>query len=228
MENFIKFKLVGGKCKRKSDIVSHIFQCQPNRVFQSQDLNRPAFKKINRKREVEEILHSSFKSTCKENFDPAKKTRETNSLIDGVCISTLQSNPVLDYSFKKNDVGDYTNNIDSCCTTISQNITLPKNVEDVSLNSKESVNFQIPENDRPKAFGEGSYIIQQLEHELNMVSRGVQVNLKDKKPHFRSKAILCKPLVKNRCQYIGTLLPPNVFIAPAHYFLFFKSFISCN
>ena len=33
---------------------------------------------------------------------------------------------------------------------------------------------------------------------------------------------------KNRCQYIGTLLPPNVFIDPAHYFLFFKSFISCN
>lgn len=78
MENYVRFKLFGGCQILKSGILPHKFACQPKRPLTSVDLNREAFKKLNQKRLVQEILHED-------------KTKNQLSLIkENTCPSTIQ------------------------------------------------------------------------------------------------------------------------------------------
>lgn len=56
MDNYIKYCIMGAPTKLKRDVLPHIFNCQPDRPRTSADLSRPAFLKLNRKRNIDEIL----------------------------------------------------------------------------------------------------------------------------------------------------------------------------
>lgn len=55
----------GSSNKIKKSVIPHIFDCQPYRIKTSNTLSRPAYNKLNRKREIAEILSDT--ETQKEN-----------------------------------------------------------------------------------------------------------------------------------------------------------------
>lgn len=57
MENFMKFKMVGGNMKIKRNVVPHIFDCQMDRKRASMHADRPAAVKRSKRRIIEEAIH---------------------------------------------------------------------------------------------------------------------------------------------------------------------------
>lgn len=55
----MRYCMMGAPVKLKKDVISHIFNCQPHRIKTSNNLSRPAYNKLNRKREIVEILSNT-------------------------------------------------------------------------------------------------------------------------------------------------------------------------
>ena len=93
---------MGGYKRLKSDKYPHKFKCQ-NRPSISSELNRSAFKKINRKREITEILteaEKSLKSKRLSNGNPQVLIPETSKLLsENTHVST--SNTYMDISYPR-------------------------------------------------------------------------------------------------------------------------------
>uniref|UniRef100_A0ABD2VV31 DDE Tnp4 domain-containing protein n=1 Tax=Trichogramma kaykai TaxID=54128 RepID=A0ABD2VV31_9HYME len=65
MKNFIQYKIFGAShLKLKPDVVPHNFACQPERANNSTELNITAFKKLNRKRLLSDILKENNQDSC--------------------------------------------------------------------------------------------------------------------------------------------------------------------
>ncbi|KAJ8932572.1 hypothetical protein NQ318_007621, partial [Aromia moschata] len=56
MENYIRYKLIGGKMILKADVVPHLFDCQPDRKRAASTPERSVAFKRQRKQLVEEAL----------------------------------------------------------------------------------------------------------------------------------------------------------------------------
>lgn len=74
--------MMGAPVKLKKGVIPHIFDCQPHRVKTSNNLSRPAYNKLNRKREIAEIL-SDAENQNEDNFlssqQPTHKIRKTEN-----------------------------------------------------------------------------------------------------------------------------------------------------
>jgi len=67
MDNYIRYCIIGAPVKLKKDVIPHTFDCQPHRVKKLNNFSRPAYKNLNRKREIAEIL-SDAENQNKNNF----------------------------------------------------------------------------------------------------------------------------------------------------------------
>lgn len=78
MENYVKFKLMGGKKKMKLDVVPHVFDCQPDRKRSFSDVPRAAAVKRIKQSLVNEALSSSHNqqtnATVTQHFQTDKQT----------------------------------------------------------------------------------------------------------------------------------------------------------
>nr|XP_034194773.1 uncharacterized protein LOC117610999 [Osmia lignaria] len=66
MENYTRYRLMGGSIRMKQGVVPHIFDCHPGRNTAKSSEPRPGFVKLNRKRTVAEMLADE---NCPPNFD---------------------------------------------------------------------------------------------------------------------------------------------------------------
>lgn len=83
MDNYIRYCMMGAPIKLKKGVIPHIFYCQPHRIKISNNFSRPAYNKLNRKREIVEILsdtenqnENNFPSTLQQ---PPHKIRKTEN-----------------------------------------------------------------------------------------------------------------------------------------------------
>ena len=58
MENYVKYSLTGVPIKIRIGVIPHFFDCQEERTNKKSSVSRPGFLKLNRKREIDAILHS--------------------------------------------------------------------------------------------------------------------------------------------------------------------------
>lgn len=94
MDNYIKYCMTGTPIKLKKDVIPHIFDCQPHRIKTSNTLSRPAYNKLNRKREIAQILsdaeiqkENNFSSTLSQQ--PPHKMRKNENATDKIIFLDL-------------------------------------------------------------------------------------------------------------------------------------------
>ena len=72
MENYYHYTLGGARPKLRPNVKPHIFNCHPEHPYAASHTERPAFLKLNRKREISRILYEdNNKSFVNENMPPS-------------------------------------------------------------------------------------------------------------------------------------------------------------
>ncbi|KAK4887140.1 hypothetical protein RN001_003411 [Aquatica leii] len=95
MENYIRFKLLGGNFFLKSGVIPHIFDCQPDRKRAASAPERSLSLKMKRRRLMEEVLIST-KISSKEDLDRPSTSSpvvgsETDEHVFTVCDENVKS-----------------------------------------------------------------------------------------------------------------------------------------
>ncbi|KAJ8667607.1 hypothetical protein QAD02_009270 [Eretmocerus hayati] len=144
--------MFGGPIKLKPNVLSHKFECQPNRALKCLDHNRKAFQKLNHRRCIEEMTleEDQQKSVAKENRSPVKVSTASNvTSLEGAKNNLFgedsESEMEVDFSASESILSE---NEDAGIANLAQ---LPQ--EDPQVDS----------GNRPRAFGEGSIIVEQIQ-----------------------------------------------------------------
>ncbi|XP_043485167.1 uncharacterized protein LOC122513005 [Leptopilina heterotoma] len=179
MDNYIRYCLMGAPKKLKKDAIPHKFSCQPNRIKVNEEA-RPAFIKLNRKRQIHDILAETENEENipeKQHDQPAAKIRKNydtpvellTDLTNQEQLHEMSSHEPLTSEIEKNP--DVPLSIKLSSTQIDLNFS----TENESLNSEKLSPAKI--NCEQK----------------NQKSVGVQVRKSFMTPNVRSKHTMCKP-----------------------------------
>ncbi|KAM0735265.1 hypothetical protein ACS0PU_010413 [Formica fusca] len=190
MENFVIFKLMGAPIKMKEHAAPHIFDCQPDRRTAASTHDRAAFKKLNHKRMISEILSHCETHETNENRSPNVKSN--NEIVPKkVCkqkeISTNENCASISFSIltennKINDEIDFSN--------------IPSKSDSINIEKSNAVPLIVTEK-------EGEVLLQSNDKiEINKKCTWDKEN-KNTKVFFRSKKIQCNikcSTVEESCQ----------------------------
>lgn len=113
MDNYVKFKLMGGPKKIKTNVVPHIFDCQPDRKRSSTHVSRAVAVKRAKRRIIDETLTSSASMIEDQEHKPNASQMGSNSsqslrtgyqTLDEIDLAARGPEPLLAESFSKKDV----------------------------------------------------------------------------------------------------------------------------
>lgn len=172
MDNYIRYCLMGGPKKLKKDAIPHKFACHPNRCKINEE-SQPAFIKLNRKREIQDILSETENQenfTSKQNDQPASKNRKICDVIEKEALTNLTNIAELSKIESPLDV-PLSNNLSS----VTQDALQPGFF--MEKENESSVNLLPTENC----------------DQNSKKSVGTQVRKSFTNPHIRSKHTTCKP-----------------------------------
>ncbi|KAJ8665820.1 hypothetical protein QAD02_007482 [Eretmocerus hayati] len=156
-----------GPVRLKSDVLPHKFECQPNRALQCLDYNRGAFKKLNQRRSVKEMIleqdqqrglnKSPVKVSATSNVTTVKRTRNN--------LSIESSESEIDVNF-----------------SASERILLDSSYEDADVQDLVQLpgeDPQVASGNRPRALGKGSIIAEQIQQGTSqrLVPKETQKNI---------------------------------------------------
>lgn len=192
MDNWVKFSIFGGSVKLKKDIIPHRFECQPSRSNVSNVAPRAAYEKLNRKRQITEILTESAES---ENINSSPNTIE--------CVENI-STPRVGERTALSSIG----NIQE--TPNKQQIIENTKSTEMSEENCENVSSQTLAHDPEKiySFGEGPALSNYTKHDFQRLRDvGVQVRQSLTRPHYRSKEVQCVAKTRETsCQWDVTVV----------------------
>ncbi|KAJ8674902.1 hypothetical protein QAD02_019542 [Eretmocerus hayati] len=184
MENFVRFQLYGGKRTLilKQGVVPHIFKCQPSRTsMQSVDHNRKGYQKLNRQKNVQEILLQ----TTLQDFPPTN----TSSLD----VPIANENSVMEQSEGYQQVEMECNDQHHHNVTVNQEyVSPPCSITGPAWET------------RVRGFGEGSLTMERIQQgtykkmDSSSVHNNTQIAQRTKPYHYRSKKIMCQPSTSDK------------------------------
>ncbi|XP_014228695.1 uncharacterized protein LOC106653677 [Trichogramma pretiosum] len=182
MENFIQYKIFGAsQLKLKPDVVPHNFACQPERANNSTDLNRTAFKKLNRKRLLSEILKENNQDSCNIKKPCSNEGSASKLPLSEFSLSEFSPSEHFQSEFSYSD-----------CADSAQNETALFTVSNAESEKENNIPNTQSSFDPEQTTSCASKDLKEVR------SIGVQTL---KLTKYRSKGITCKPSVKDsNCQ----------------------------